>query len=191
MSVLLVRPRRFADQRGWFSESWNRERFSAWGIDADFCQDNHSLSRAVGTLRGLHFQTPPYAQAKLVRCTRGAIFDVAVDIRKASPSWRQWIGAELSAENGDQLFIPAGYAHGFLTLEADSEVMYKVDAAYAPEADGGIIWNDPVLGIGWPLAAGDAPLLSDKDALLPLLDAIDVDFPYDGRPLMPLVRVEQ
>lgn len=190
MSVLLVRPRRFGDARGWFSESWNAERFAGWGIDVVFCQDNHSLSAASGTLRGLHFQTPPHAQAKLVRCTRGAIFDVAVDIRKQSPTYRQWVSAELSAENGDQLFVPAGFAHGFLTLTPDTEVMYKVDVHYAPEADGGIIWNDPTLDINWPLL-GAAPLLSDKDAGLPLLDDAQTDFAYDGRPLLPLVRIQQ
>jgi dTDP-4-dehydrorhamnose 3,5-epimerase len=190
LSVLLVRPRRFGDARGWFSESWNAERFSGWGIDVAFCQDNHSLSAASGTLRGLHFQASPYAQAKLVRCTRGAIFDVAVDIRKQSPTYRQWVSAELSAENGDQLFIPAGFAHGFLTLTPDTEVMYKVDAHYAPEADGGIIWNDPALGIDWPLS-GALPLLSDKDAGLPFLADTQTDFAYDGRPLLPLVRIQQ
>jgi dTDP-4-dehydrorhamnose 3,5-epimerase len=190
LSVLLVRPRRFGDARGWFSESWNADRYAGWGIDVAFCQDNHSLSSAAGTLRGLHFQTPPYAQAKLVRCTSGAIFDVAVDIRKSSPTYRQWVSAELSADNGDQLFIPAGYAHGFLTLTPDTEVMYKVDAHYAPEADGGIIWNDPTLGIDWPLS-GAAPLLSDKDAILPALAGAQADFAYDGRPLLPLVRIEQ
>jgi dTDP-4-dehydrorhamnose 3,5-epimerase len=190
LSVLLVRPRRFGDARGWFSESWNAERFAGWGIDVAFCQDNHSLSVASGTLRGLHFQTPPHAQAKLVRCTRGAIFDVAVDIRKQSPTYRQWVSAELSAENGDQLFIPAGFAHGFLTLTPDTEVMYKVDAHYAPEADGGIIWNDPTLGIDWPLS-GAAPLLSDKDAILPALAGAQAHFAYDGRPLLPLIRIEQ
>jgi dTDP-4-dehydrorhamnose 3,5-epimerase len=190
LSVLLVRPRRFGDARGWFSESWNANRFAGWGIEVAFCQDNHSLSVAAGTLRGLHFQTAPHAQAKLVRCTRGAIFDVAVDIRRESPTYRQWVSAELCADNGDQLFIPAGYAHGFLTLTPDTEVMYKVDAHYAPEADGGIIWNDPTLGITWPLA-GAAPLLSNKDAVLPTLAEVTADFAYDGRPLLPLVRIEQ
>ncbi len=190
MPVLLVRPRRFADARGWFTESWNAPRFSAWGIDVAFVQDNHALSHAAGTLRGLHFQKPPFSQAKLVRCTRGAIFDVAVDIRAASPTYRQWVGAELSAENGDQLFVPAGFAHGYLTLTPDCEVMYKVDAPYAPQADAGIIWNDPDIGIDWPDVNG-APLLSDKDMILPHLSMIEVDFPYDGRPLQPLVRIEQ
>ena len=190
MSVKLVRPRRFADARGWFSESWNAARFGNWGIDVGFVQDNHALSHATGTLRGLHFQTPPFAQAKLIRCTRGAIFDVAVDIRAASPTYRQWVSAELSEENSDQLFVPAGYAHGYLTLTPDCEVMYKVDAPYAPQADGGVIWNDASIAIDWPLD-GATPLLSDKDALLPMLDAIQVDFAYDGNPLLPLNRIEQ
>jgi dTDP-4-dehydrorhamnose 3,5-epimerase len=190
LSVLLVRPRRFGDSRGWFSESWNRARFEAWGISGDFCQDNHSLSRMKGTLRGLHFQTAPHVQAKLVRCVRGRIWDVAVDLRRASPTFGQWVGAELSAEAGDELFIPKGYGHGFLTLEDDCEVIYKVDALYAPEADGGIMWNDPALAIDWPLG-GAAPQLSDKDMKLPLLADLDLDFPYDGKPLMPLNRIDQ
>jgi dTDP-4-dehydrorhamnose 3,5-epimerase len=190
VTVLLVRPRRFADGRGWFSESWNRARFEGWGITADFCQDNHSLSRESGTLRGIHFQTPPFAQAKLVRCVRGRILDVAVDLRAASPTYGQWLAAELCAEFGDILFIPAGYGHGFVTVEADSEVIYKVDAPYAPEADGGIIWNDPDLAVDWRLE-GQTPSLSDKDAHLPRLADLALDFPYDGRPLLPLNRIDQ
>ena len=190
MTVLLIHPRRFADSRGWFSESWNRARFEAWGIKGDFCQDNHSLSRPVGTLRGIHFQRPPFAQAKLVRCVRGAIWDVAVDLRKTSPTFGKWVAAQLSAENGDELFIPAGYGHGFITLEADSEVIYKVDAPYAPEVDGGIIWSDPDLAIDWPLGEG-APHLSDKDAKLGGLAAQALDFPYDGKPLLSLNRIDQ
>jgi dTDP-4-dehydrorhamnose 3,5-epimerase len=190
LTVLLVRPRRFEDSRGWFSESWNRARFESWGISGDFCQDNHSLSRSAGTLRGIHFQTPPFAQAKLVRCVRGSIWDVAVDLRRASPSFGKWVAAELSADNGDELFIPAGYGHGFVTREPECEVIYKVDAPYAPEADGGITWNDPALAIDWPLA-GAAPELSEKDARLPLMADAAFDFPYDGKPLLPLTRIEQ
>lgn len=190
MTVLLVRPRRFADSRGWFSESWSRTRFEAWGISAEFVQDNHSLSGEAGTLRGIHFQSPPFAQAKLVRCVRGRIWDVAVDLRRGSPSYGKWVGAELSAENGDELFIPAGYGHGFVTLEAGSEVIYKVDAPYAPEVDGGIIWNDPDLAIDWPLI-GQQPHLSDKDAVLPTLAQSVLAFEYDGTPLMPLERISQ
>lgn len=185
MTVLHVTPRRFEDTRGWFSETFNAARAAEWGIDVPFCQDNHSLSAHAGTLRGLHFQTAPHAQSKLVRCLRGRIFDVAVDIRRASPTYHKWVGVELSAALGNQLFIPAGYAHAFLTLEDDCEVAYKVDAYYAPEADGGIAWNDPDIGITWP-ATGGTPLLSDKDAALPKLSEINVDFAYDGNPLLPL-----
>jgi dTDP-4-dehydrorhamnose 3,5-epimerase len=190
VTVLLLRPRRFEDSRGWFAESWNQTRFTGWGVDVAFCQDNHSLSRAAGVLRGLHFQKEPMAQAKLVRCLRGRIFDVAVDLRRQSPTYLQWVAAELSAENGDQLFIPAGYAHGFLTLEPDCEVAYKVDAPYAPEVDGGVIWNDPDIGIVWPEIDG-APLLSDKDTVLPRIAELDIDFGYDGNPLKPLERIAQ
>ncbi len=183
MSVVLVRQPRFDDGRGWFTESWNRARFAGLGIDTDFVQDNHSFSRDAGTVRGLHFQLPPYAQAKLVRCVRGSVFDVAVDIRTGSPTFGQHVGRILSAGNDEQLFIPAGYAHGFMTLEADCEVMYKVSALYNPEAEGGIIWSDRALGIAWP--RGDASL-SAKDAKLPALAALDAGFAYDGVPLMPL-----
>lgn len=189
MTLVLIRPRRFEDSRGWFVESWNASRFEASGISAEFCQDNHSLSRSSGVLRGLHFQREPKAQAKLVRCLRGRIYDVAVDLRRASPTYKQWLGVELSAENGDQLFIPAGYAHGFLTLEPDCEVAYKVDSPYAPDADGGIAWNDPEIGVSWPLE-GRAPLLSDKDSALPSLSLTDTDFFYDGNPMKPLARIE-
>jgi dTDP-4-dehydrorhamnose 3,5-epimerase len=184
VAVLLIRPRRFADERGWFTESWHRERFRALGVAVDFCQDNHSCSRRLATLRGLHFQAPPHAQAKLVRCTRGKIFDVAVDLRRASPTFGRWVGAELGAADGNQLFIPAGFAHGFVTLEDDSEVEYKVDAFYAPEADAGIAWDDPDIAIDWPLAG--PPILSDKDRALPRLAELAIDFPYDGEPLRPL-----
>ena len=187
MSALHIVPKRHADTRGWFSETWNLERFEAAGIVADFCQDNHSLSKSAGTLRGLHFQTPPFAQAKLVRCLRGRVFDVAVDLRRESPTWKQWVGVELTAELGNQLFIPAGYGHGFLTLEPDSEIAYKVDSYYNPEADGGVIWNDSEIGIDWPLIGGD-PLLSNKDAELASLTEVSVDFPYNGKPLLPLTN---
>ena len=184
MSVYKIATRRFADSRGWFSESYNAQRFAAAGLDRNWCQDNHSLSRPAGTLRGLHFQRDPQAQAKLVRCLRGRIFDVAVDVRAQSPTFRRWVGLELSAENGLQLLIPAGYAHGFLTLEPDCEVAYKVDAQYAPAAEGGIAWNDPAIAIDWPLPAGlGAPLLSDKDADLSSLAQTARDFAYDGHPL--------
>ncbi len=184
MSVYQIATRRFSDSRGWFAESYHAGRFAAAGLESDWRQDNHSLSRAAGTLRGLHFQREPFAQTKLVRCLRGRIFDVAVDVRPQSPTFKQWVGRELSAENGLQLLIPKGYAHGFLTLEPDCEVAYKVNAHYAPAAEGGIAWNDPEIGIVWSLPGGiTAPLLSDKDAALPFLGQTDVDFAYDGRPL--------
>ena len=184
MTVYQIAARRFADNRGWFTESYNEARFAAHGLDSDWCQDNHSLSRAAGTLRGLHFQREPWAQAKIVRCLVGRIFDVAVDVRPQSPTFKHWVGRELSAENGLQLLIPKGYAHGFVTLEPDSEVAYKVNAHYSPEDEGGIAWNDPEIGIAWPLPSGIlAPLLSAKDAALPVLAEASVHFAFNGRPL--------
>lgn len=182
--VKLLHPRRHGDARGWFTETYNRDTFATLGIAATFVQDNHSLSAPAFTLRGLHFQTPPYGQDKLVRCIRGRIFDVAVDLRDGSPTYGQWVGAELSAENGDQLFIPVGFAHGFLTLEPDCEVVYKCSDTYAPQADGGIAWDS--VGIDWPLPAGTTPELSDKDQHQPTLADFDSPFAYDGRPLEPL-----
>ncbi len=181
MTPKVLTPRRIADDRGWFSETWNRDRLAAAGIDYDFCQDNHSFSRPAGTLRGMHFQLPPQAQAKLVRCLRGRVFDVAVDVRRASPTFGQWRGIELSAANGRQLLIPAGYAHGFLTLEPDCEIAYKVDAHYAANCDSGFAWNDAAVAIAWPLDG--PPVLSDKDCALPALADLAVEFPYDGIPL--------
>lgn len=173
--VKLITPRRFGDNRGFFSETWNRAAFAEAGIEADFVQDNHSLSATVGTLRGLHFQIPPFAQAKLVRVSRGAIFDVAVDIRTGSPTYGKWVGAELSAENWAQMYVPKGFAHGFVTLLPDTEVQYKVDAPYAPDHDRGIAWNDPAIAVDWPLE-GRAPVLSGKDAALPALADIPAPF---------------
>ena len=141
------------------------------------------MSRPQGTIRGLHFQTPPHAQAKLVRCLRGAIFDLAVDVRKGSPTYGQWVGAELSAENGRQLFIPVGFAHGFMTLEPDTEVFYKVTDFCAPACDGGLLWSDPDIGVEWPALPDGSPLLSEKDERLPSLSQFDSPFPYDGVPL--------
>ncbi|WP_457580264.1 dTDP-4-dehydrorhamnose 3,5-epimerase [Ensifer canadensis] len=181
--VVLVRSKRFGDERGWFSETYNESAFSQRGISDRFVQDNHSLSVPVGTLRGLHFQTPPFAQAKLVRCIRGRIFDVAVDIRRASPTFGQWVGAELSAENGNQLYVPVGFAHGFVTLEPSAEVTYKVSNVYSPENDGGVRWNDAQIGVNWPLPEGIAPTLSAKDEHQPLLRDFDSPFEYDGIPL--------
>ena len=188
MSPIVITPRRIGDERGWFSETYNARRLAEPGILNIFCQDNQSLTRAPGTLRGLHFQRPPHAQAKLVRCLAGRIFDVAVDIRRGSPTFGQWVGVELSADNGKQLFIPIGYAHGFLTLEPDCMVAYKVDAFYSAECDTGIAWNDPDIGIDWPLEG--APQLSVKDAELPSLAALDAEFGYDGEPLAQLRQIE-
>ena len=187
MSPTIICPKRHGDPRGWFSETWNEERFAAAGIAVRFCQDNQSYSKAKGTLRGLHCQRPPSAQAKLVRCLQGRIFDVAVDVRRASPTFGQWVAAELSADDGRQLFIPAGYAHGFLTLSDDCMVAYKVDAYYAAEDDGGIAWNDPAIRIDWPIDS--EPVLSDKDMKLPALRELKAEFPYDGQPLAPLREI--
>lgn len=172
--VLLLTPRRFGDHRGFFAETYSRRVYEDAGILPDFVQDNHSLSAEVGTVRGLHFQAPPHAQGKLVRCGRGAIFDVAVDIRCGSPTFGQWVGFELSAENGQQLYVPAGFAHGFVTLLPDTEIVYKCSDYYAPEAEGVLLWNDPSIGIAWPLM-GDA-ILSTKDSEAPLL--VDLDSPF-------------
>lgn len=184
--VRLIEPKRFGDDRGWFTEVYSEKTFSDIGIDVRFVQDNHSLSRPAFTLRGMHFQTPPEGQVKLVRCIRGRIFDVAVDVRRGSPTYGRWVGAELSAENGRQLYIPIGFAHAFLTLEADCEVTYKVSSFYAPANDGGIRWDDPDVGIDWPIPAGAEPLLSPKDVKLPRLAEFDSPFAYDGHPLEPL-----
>jgi dTDP-4-dehydrorhamnose 3,5-epimerase len=177
--VLRIEPRRFGDHRGFFAELWNRATFAAAGIDVDFVQDNHSLSVAAGTVRGLHFQAPPRAQAKLVRCGRGAIFDVAVDIRRGSPTWGRWVGVELSAANGLQLFLPAGMAHGFVTLEPNSEIVYKCSDSYAPETEGTLRWDDPEIGIDWPLA-GRTPVLSARDAAAPTLAELNSPFVWTG-----------
>ncbi|WP_059173416.1 dTDP-4-dehydrorhamnose 3,5-epimerase [Bacillus sp. FJAT-27445] len=159
--VKVVEPSVFGDHRGWFMETFNNEKFKEVGINIKFIQDNQSYSAAKGTLRGLHYQLNPKAQTKLVRCIRGSIFDVAVDIRKGSPSFGKWFGLELSAENKKQLLVPKGFAHGFITLADDVEVQYKVDEVYAPECDRGIIWNDSTIGIEWPTEI--TPILSAKD----------------------------
>ncbi len=166
--VKLIVPKRFGDRRGFFSETYNARVLEESGIKENFVQDNHSLSADVGTIRGLHFQKPPHAQAKLVRVARGRVLDVAVDLRNGSPTYGKHVAAELSAENWAQLFIPVGFAHAFCTLEPDTEFLYKVTDYYAPESDGGVLWSDPTLGIEWPVAA-DKAVLSDKDARLPLL----------------------
>ena len=178
----LIRVRRFGDDRGWFSESYNAERFGKAGLGDVFVQDNHSFSAPKGTLRGLHFQTVPDAQAKLVRCTAGAIWDVAVDIRAGSPTRGRWVGARLTAEGGEQLYVPIGFAHGFVTLTEDVQVLYKASAVYAPASEGAIRWDDPDLAIAWPLA-GAAPILSGKDAAAPAFADLTAAFSYEGDPL--------
>ncbi|MEO3945583.1 dTDP-4-dehydrorhamnose 3,5-epimerase [Gorillibacterium sp. CAU 1737] len=174
--VLVIEPAVFGDHRGWFMESYNEAKFHELGIIQKFVQDNQSYSAEKGTLRGLHFQRDPKAQTKLVRCTRGSIFDVAVDIRSGSPTYGNWFGIELTAENKKQLLIPKGFAHGFMTLTDDVEVQYKCDELYAPECDGGIRWNDPTIAVEWPLHV--PPILSAKDEAAPLLRDAAVDFPY-------------
>jgi len=172
--LILVQLSHFKDHRGYFSETYNRRRYIELGIDVEFVQDNQSLSHTVGTLRGLHFQKPPTSQAKLVSCVRGAILDVAVDIRRGSPTYGKWESYELSAENGHQLYVPVGFAHGFVTLDANSEIIYKCTDYYAPEAEGAVLWNS--CGIEWPLS-GD-PILSDKDQEAPPLTDFDSPFVY-------------
>ncbi|HEV2363420.1 MAG TPA: dTDP-4-dehydrorhamnose 3,5-epimerase [Caulobacteraceae bacterium] len=184
-SVRLIKPPRVGDARGWFSETWSRRAFEALGIEADFRQDNHSYSAPRHVLRGLHFQRPPSGQAKLVRCVRGAIWDVAVDVRAGSPTFGRFVAARLDAENGAQLYIPIGFAHGLLTLEPHTEVLYKVTAFYDPAADSGLAWDDPDFGIPWPLE-GATPVLSAKDAALPRSKDFESPFPYDGQPLAEL-----
>ena len=174
MELKLINVDHHGDHRGFFAELYSRKRYLDFGIDVSFVQDNHSLSKQCGTLRGLHFQSPPYAQAKLVRCGRGAIFDVAVDIRRGSPTYGQWAGYELTAENGDQLYVPVGFAHGFVTLMSDSEIVYKCSDYYAPETEGAVLWNDPDIGIDWP--TDTSPILSDKDAVAPLLSDLESPF---------------
>ena len=185
MAVISFTPRVFPDARGWFSETYHRKTWREAGITADFCQDNQSFSRQAGSLRGLHYQGPPAAQAKLVRCLHGSIWDVAVDIRRGSPTYGDWVALLLSGENRRQLFIPEGFLHGFLTLEPDCEVAYKCSAFYDPAVEGGIAWNDQTLSIAWPLA-DRPPLLSDRDAGLPGFERFASPFVYDGVPLTPL-----
>lgn len=174
--VLLLTPQRFGDHRGFFCESYNRDRMKNLGVTIDFVQDNHSLSRRAGTVRGLHFQSPPFAQAKLVRCGRGAIFDIAVDIRKGSPTYGRWVGEELSFENGKQLLLPIGFLHGFITLEADTEIIYKCSNYYAAECDGAVRWDS--CGIDWNYDG--APVLSAKDQAAQTLADFDSPFVFEG-----------
>lgn len=166
--VRILRPRRHGDARGFFCESWNRRRLAAAGLDLDFVQDNHVFSAAAGTLRGLHFQVPPVAQAKLVMCPRGAIYDVAVDLRRGSATFGRHVGAVISAAAWDQILVPVGFAHGYCTLEPDTLVLYKVTAPYAPAAERGLRWDDPALGIDWPVGPAQA-ILAERDRNLPRL----------------------
>ena len=172
--LIELTPRRFADERGFFSEVWNEERFAEAGISTRFVQDNVSLSVSKGVVRGLHFQTPPAAQAKLLRVARGAVFDVGVDLRRSSPTFGRWAGVVLSADKWNQLYLPQGFAHGFMTLEDNTEVSYKVSALYSPEHDRSIRWDDPAIGIKWP--AELRPILSAKDQAAPLLADIATGF---------------
>lgn len=174
--VLLLTPKRFGDARGFFSESWNKNAMVAAGLDYDWVQDNHSLSSQAGTVRGMHFQAPPHAQDKLVRCGRGALFDVAVDIRRGSPSYGQWTGHELSFENGRQLLIPAGFMHGFVTLLPDTEIIYKCSDYYAPECDAAVRFDS--LGIDWNFH-GLEPVLSERDAAAPAFADFDSPFVWE------------
>ena len=174
--TVLITPTRHSDGRGFFMEIYNRQKYLEHGINMEFVQDNHSISREVGTIRGLHFQAPPNSQAKLVRCGSGAIFDVAVDIRKGSPTYGQWEGYLLSADNGYQFYIPIGFAHGFFTLAPNSEIVYKCSDYYAPETEGSIIWNDPDIRIDWPKEHD--PIQSAKDAVAPFFKDLQSPFIY-------------
>ncbi len=171
--VFLIEPVVFGDHRGFFTETFKSNVFEKWGLPSKFIQDNHSMSLEAGTLRGLHYQKNPKAQTKLVRAIRGAIFDVAVDIRKGSPTYGQSVDVLLTAENKRQLLVPRGFAHGFVTLSPQTEVVYKVDEYYSPEDDRNILWNDPAIGIHWPFSS---PILNDKDKQAPLLKDADNNF---------------
>jgi dTDP-4-dehydrorhamnose 3,5-epimerase len=177
--VKIVIPKKHGDARGFFSETFTRRALAAGGIDIEFIQDNHAFSAAKGTVRGLHFQTAPFAQAKLVRVVRGAILDVAVDIRAGSPSYGKHVAATISADNWNQIFIPEGFAHGLMTLTPDTEVLYKVSGYYSAAHDKGLLWNDPALGISWPIATEEA-LLSEKDKIQPRLADLPAYFTYGG-----------
>jgi dTDP-4-dehydrorhamnose 3,5-epimerase len=176
--LIEIRPNRHGDARGFVSEVWSRDTLSKNGIDLLFVQDNHSYSAARGVLRGLHFQLPPFAQAKLVRVARGAVFDVAVDLRRGSPTFAHWAGLILSATEWNQLLIPAGFAHGFVTLEPDCEVLYKSSASYSPEHERGIRYDDPGIGIDWPIRS-DEMILSEKDRAAPQLADAEPDFVFE------------
>ena len=177
LDVYIIEPRVFGDHRGWFMESYSQQKFEDAGLHYNFVQDNHSYSAQKGTLRGLHFQNGDAAQAKLVRCARGAVLDIAVDLRKGSPTYKKWVAVELSAENKRQLLIPRGFAHGFVTLTDDVEFLYKADNFYNQPAERSVLWSDPELGIDWGV---EHPIIAEKDAKAPLLADSDVDFEYRG-----------
>ncbi len=185
-NVVLIAARRHEDERGWFSETYSARRLADLGIACGFPQDNQSWSRTAGTVRGLHFQRPPAAQAKLVGCLRGRILDVVVDLRVGSPSFGRSLTVELT-DGGDQLFVPVGFAHGFVTLTDDVTVAYKVSSLYDAGAEGGLAWNDPALGIDWPLVAGRS-VVSERDAALPPLALLDSPFAYEGGGPLTLTR---
>lgn len=189
-AVILLRTPRHGDDRGWFSETWSRRRFAAAGINCEFVQDNHSRSEPAGVIRGLHFQRPPDAQAKLVRCVRGAILDVVVDLREGSPTFGHHHAVELSAENGDQLFVPHGFAHGFVTMQPGTEVIYKVSAPYSPAHEAGLAWDDPDLEIAWPLAIEKA-ILTDRDRNWPRLRDLETPFVGDSAMTLSIVDLRQ
>lgn len=176
--VKIITPKKFGDHRGFFSETYNKRALAGAGVDFDFVQDNHSLSATKGTLRGLHCQIPPFGQDKLVRVVRGAIFHVAVDLRTGSPTFGQYVSAVVSAEEWNQILVPIGFAHGFCTIEPDTEVIYKVTNYWSAEHERGILWDDPAVGIEWPVAAKDV-VLSDKDKEWPTLEAADGWFTYE------------
>jgi dTDP-4-dehydrorhamnose 3,5-epimerase len=178
----VITPTRIADDRGWFCETFHEERLAEAGIVCRFVQENRSRSKRAGTLRGLHFQLPPHSQAKLFTVLRGRVFDVAVDIRRGSPTYGRFVSMELSADDGRLLYIPVGFAHGFCTLEDDTEISYKVSAYYAPLHEGGIRWDDPDIAIPWPVDP-TAIILSRRDECLPLLREFQSPFPCDGHPL--------
>lgn len=178
LDVYILEPQVFGDKRGWFMESWTQKSMEEAGLYYNFVQDNHSFSASKGTLRGLHFQNGEDAQAKLVRCAKGAVLDVAVDLREGSPTFKKWVAVELSAENKRQLLIPRGFGHAFLTLTDDVEFLYRADNYYAPQSDRNIIWNDPEINVEWGI---ENPILSDKDAKAPTLIECDVNFKYEER----------
>lgn len=173
LDVYIIEPQVFGDKRGWFMESWSKKKMEEQGLFYDFVQDNQSFSSVKGTIRGLHFQNGEHCQAKLVRCSKGSVIDVAVDIRKGSPTYKKWVAVELSEENKRQLLIPRGFAHGFLTLTDEVEFLYKADNSYCLESEGSIRWNDSEIGIDWGI---ENPIVSEKDSIAPLFDDINNEY---------------